>query len=67
MTYGFHAAAEAELQQAVDYYNACRANLGWEFAAEVQAAIQNIVAHPRLGHLCRSVPGGVWCVVFPMA
>ena len=46
MNYSFHAAAEAELSQAVDYYNACRADLGWEFAQEVHAAIQSIVAHP---------------------
>ena len=46
MNYSFHAAAEAELSQAVDYYNACRANLGWEFAQEVHAAIQSILAHP---------------------
>ena len=46
MNYSFHAAAEAELNQAVDYYNACRPDLGWEFAEEVYAAIQNILAHP---------------------
>jgi toxin ParE1/3/4 len=45
--HGFHAAAEAELNQAVDYYNACRPNLGWEFAAEIQATIQNIMAYPE--------------------
>ena len=47
MTYGFHSAAEAELNQAVDYYNARRPNLGWEFAAEVHAAIQSILAYPQ--------------------
>ena len=46
MNYSFHAAAEAELSQAVDYYNACRADLGWEFAQEVHAAIQSVLAHP---------------------
>ena len=46
MNYTFHEAAEAELNQAVDYYNSCRPNLGWEFAREVHAAIQNILAHP---------------------
>jgi len=45
--YSFHEAAEAELTQAVDYYNACGPNLGWEFAAEVQVAIQHIVAYPE--------------------
>lgn len=47
MNYSFHAAATAELRQAVDYYNACRPDLGWEFAAEVRAAIHNIVAYPE--------------------
>jgi hypothetical protein len=42
----FHAAAEAELNDAVDYYNACRRDLGWEFAEEVYATIQNILAYP---------------------
>ena len=46
MNYSFHAAAETELNQAVDYYNACRPNLGWEFAQEVHAAIQSILACP---------------------
>jgi plasmid stabilization system protein ParE len=45
--HSFHAAAEVEPNQAVDYDNACRPNLGWEFAAEIQAAIQNITAHPE--------------------
>jgi plasmid stabilization system protein ParE len=45
--YSFHAAAEAELGQAIDYYNACRPNLGWEFAKEVQATIQSIIAYPE--------------------
>ena len=47
MKHSFHAEAEAELGRAIDYYNACRPNLGWEFAEEVQAAIQNIVAYPQ--------------------
>jgi len=45
--YSFHAAAEAELNQAVDYYNTCRLNLGWEFSQEVHAAIQNITVYPE--------------------
>lgn len=47
MNYSFHAAAEAELNQAVDYYNTCRPNLGWEFAQEVHLAVQTILAHPQ--------------------
>lgn len=46
MNYSFHVAAEAELNQAVDYYNTCRSNLGWEFAEEVHAAIGSILAYP---------------------
>lgn len=46
MNYSFHAEAEAELNQAVDYYNACRTDLGWEFAEEVHATIQRILAYP---------------------
>ncbi len=46
MNYSFHPAAEAELNDAVDYYNACRTDLGWEFAEEVYSAIQNILMHP---------------------
>jgi hypothetical protein len=64
--HSFHAAAEVELSQAVDYYNACRPNLGWEFAAEVQAAIQNIIAYPEAWTPCRGVPAGVWCGVSRM-
>lgn len=47
MTYKFHPAAEAELSEAVDYYNGFRPDLGWEFAGEVHAAIQNIMAYPQ--------------------
>ena len=47
MKYSFHVAAEAELNQAVDYYNACRSGLGWEFAREVHTAIENILAYPE--------------------
>ena len=39
MTYGFHADAEEELNQAIDYYNECQPMLGWEFAREVHSAI----------------------------
>ena len=46
MRYSFHAQAEAELNDAVDYYNTRRPNLGWEFAEEVYVTIQSILAHP---------------------
>lgn len=47
MNYTFHPEAKAELNEAVDYYNVCRPGLGSEFAREVYAAIQNILAHPE--------------------
>ena len=45
MNYAFHPEAEAELGQAVDYYNACQAHLGEDFAREIYATIRNIVAY----------------------
>jgi plasmid stabilization system protein ParE len=43
----FHPQARAELNEAVDYYNSCRLDLGWDFAEEVEVAIQSIVAYPN--------------------
>ena len=57
MSYSFHEAAEAELNQAMDYDNAWRPKLGWEFAQEVYVAIQSILAHPAAGtSLSRHTP-----------
>ena len=47
MKYIFHPEAEEELNVAVDYYNQCQANLGWDFSKEVYTAIQNILAFPE--------------------
>lgn len=47
MNYAYHPEAEAELNQAVDYYNSCRPHLGWDFAREVYSAVQNIIAYPE--------------------
>jgi len=47
MNYAFHAEAEAELNQAVDYYNARQPGLGRDFAREVNTAIQNVIAYPN--------------------
>ena len=47
MKYIFHPEAEEELNLAVDYYNQCQANLGWDFSKEVYTAIQNILAFPE--------------------
>ncbi|MDE2290625.1 MAG: type II toxin-antitoxin system RelE/ParE family toxin [Elusimicrobia bacterium] len=46
MTFSFHPDALAELERAVDYYEGCSAGLGWDFALEVHAAVQNIVLYP---------------------
>ncbi len=47
MNYAFHPAAATELNEAADYYNDCQPELGWDFAREVYAAIQNILAYPE--------------------
>jgi hypothetical protein len=39
MKYRFHPEAEAELNEAVDYYDACQEGLGLEFAREIHATI----------------------------
>jgi plasmid stabilization system protein ParE len=46
MKYRFHPEAEAELNDAVDYYDACQEGLGLEFAREVHATIENICDFP---------------------
>ena len=47
MKCAFHPEAEAELSQAVDYYNACQPHLGGDFSREVYATIRNIIAYPK--------------------
>jgi len=47
MNYAFHPEAKVELNEAVDYYNSCQADLGFDFAREVYGAIQNILAYPE--------------------
>ncbi len=39
--------AEQELAEAVDYYNEQSPGLGYEFAAEVKAALDRIASFPR--------------------
>jgi len=46
MRYRFHPEAEAELNDAVDYYDECREGLGLEFAKEVYVAIESICRFP---------------------
>jgi hypothetical protein len=46
LIYSFHPAAEAELNQAVDYYDECQKGLGLEFLKEMYRTVQNILAFP---------------------
>jgi hypothetical protein len=46
MTFSFHPEAEAELFEAIRYYEDREQGLGYDFSIEVFAAIQNIVAYP---------------------
>ncbi len=47
MNYLFHPEAEAELAQAIDYYEDCENGLGFDFAMEVYNAIDRIVLYPE--------------------
>lgn len=47
MTFSFHPEAQAEFERAVGYYEASEPGLGWDFALEVHAAVQNILDFPR--------------------
>ena len=47
MTFSFHPRAEQELDKAVRYYEECCSGLGLEFAEEVYAAIDRIIAYPK--------------------
>lgn len=49
MTVGFHPAARAELEGAVEYYESGRQGLGLDFAEEVYATIGRILAYPYSG------------------
>ncbi len=47
MKFSFHPEAEAEFLGAIEYYEEREKNLGFDFAAEVYAAIGRAVEHPR--------------------
>ena len=47
-------AADAEFQEAIEYYNDQQPGLGFEFADEVRGAVLRIANYPLLGHPCRS-------------
>ena len=48
MTFAFHPEAEDEFKDAIAYYENCDAGLGFDFAREVYAAIQNAVGYPSM-------------------
>lgn len=56
MTYRFLAPARAEFDAAVDWYEARWAGLGDDFADEVYAAVQAIVANPHAYALVPRTP-----------
>lgn len=46
MIFDFHPEAQTEFYEAIDYYEECEDQLGYDFAIEVYSAIQNILNHP---------------------
>jgi hypothetical protein len=59
MKYRFHPDAEAELHEAVDYYDACEEGLGLEFAKA--ASWRHEAARPDILDGCRiQAPCGPW-------
>lgn len=47
MKFTFHPQAEAEFNNAIEYYEEIEPGLGYDFAIEVYAAIQRSVALPK--------------------
>jgi len=47
MNFLFHPDAEAELLNAVDYYEDCQPGLGHDFALEVSLSIERILLYPE--------------------
>jgi plasmid stabilization system protein ParE len=47
MNYSFHPSARAELDEAVSYYEDCRAGLGLQFAKEVYSTVHRIMQFPE--------------------
>ncbi len=48
MIVNFHPDAQAELNHAIDYYEANQPSLGYQFAIEVFSAVERIKAYPTL-------------------
>ncbi len=49
MNYKFHPEAETELGISISYYEKARKGLGFEFAVEVNLAIERILLYPFAG------------------
>ena len=47
MNYNFHPEAERELYKAINYYEECNSNLGYDFSIEVYKTIQHIILFPE--------------------
>ena len=43
----FHPDAVTEFNHAIEYYDSCAKDLGFDLATEVHTAIDRILAHPR--------------------
>lgn len=47
MKYFFHREAQAEFDDAIDYYENCAVGLGYDFSLEVHDAIKRILFYPK--------------------
>ena len=47
MNYFFHPGAEAELENAIEYYENCAPGLGYDFSIEVHSVIKRICSYPK--------------------
>jgi hypothetical protein len=48
MSYSFHPQAEAELIQAIEYYDEYEEGLGYDFAIEVYSAVERASSYPEV-------------------
>jgi len=47
MKFVFHEDAETEFNDAIEYYNSCKKNLGFNFAEEIYTTIKRIISFPE--------------------
>lgn len=47
MSFAFHPEAEAEFNEAIEYYEVIESGLGYDFAVEIHSAIQRSVTLPK--------------------